>query len=273
MELVSAHVHRALAYLRLLNDNNIDPLQADLDSFAVSPSPKAAEYGAAFFAPSALSFFQQTVREAEPVVKYLVKMRWARLTGDGRVQLTDLGRAVLVGLGQEGPTEPQLPAVADVVLEPTDPLAWVNLTRVVAGAGEGLLVDAFFKPDFVSWLVESTTIRRVLISSKHRLAERDLKLMAVALATVPNADVLEVRATDSPELHDRCIIGVDGDVRLLGSSVNGVGRNLTAIVKPDPQVMRLYRERYEDLWKEATVVDPKNPDGSAPKAPAPQPKS
>ncbi|MBE8519426.1 hypothetical protein ILP97_18255 [Amycolatopsis sp. H6(2020)] len=267
MELVSPHVHRALAYLRLLNDNGTDPLREDLDSYAVSPGPKNAEYGAPFLGASALAFFQQVIRDAEPVVKYLVKMGWATLSQDDRVQLTDLGRIVLFGLGQEGPTEPQLPAVADVMLEPTDPLAWVNLTRVVAAAGEGLLVDAFFKPDFVHWLVDSTTMRRVLISSKHPKAKRDLTLMAVALGTVPNADVLEVRATDSPELHDRCIIGADGDFRLLGSSVNGVGRNLTAIMKPDAEVARLYRDRYESLWKEATVVMPQNPAGGAPTAP------
>lgn len=269
MELVSAHVHRALAYLRMLNDSGIDPLQKDLDSFAVSPCPKDAEYGVPFLASSAFAFFQQVVRDPEPVAKYLVKMGWAKLLEDERVQLTDLGRVVLFGLGQEGPTEPQLPAVADVMLEPTDPLAWVNLTRVVAAAGEGLLVDSFFKAEFVHWLVESTTIRRVLISSKHPKAKRDLTLMAVALGTVPNADVLEVRATDSPELHDRCIIGADGDVRLLGSSVNGVGRNLTAIMKPDAEVTRLYRDRNETLWKNATVVNPQNPAGGGTPAPLP----
>ncbi|MFB9686101.1 hypothetical protein [Amycolatopsis plumensis] len=82
-----------------------------------------------------------------------------------------------------------------------------------------------------------------------------------------------MRATSSPELHDRRIIDADGDVRLLGSSVNGVGRNLTAIMKPDAEVTRLYRDRYESLWKNATVVDPKNPAAGAPPAPLPQQNS
>ncbi|MFB9686102.1 hypothetical protein [Amycolatopsis plumensis] len=142
-------------------------MQKDLDSFAVSPSPKDAEYGAPFLGASALAFFQQLVRDPEPVVNYLVKMGWAKLLEDERVQLNELGRIVLFGLGQEGLTEPQPPVVADVMLEPKDPLAWLNLTRIVATAGEGLLVDAFFKADYVHWLVDSTTIRRLLISSKH----------------------------------------------------------------------------------------------------------
>lgn len=271
MELVSAHVHRALVYLRLLNDSGIDPPRAHLEAFACEQGPRGVEYESSMFGDSfarLVRLSERKVRDPEPVVNYFLKMGWVELSNgpEDRVHLTDLGRVVLVGLEQEGPTEPQLPSVADVMLEPTDPLAWVNLTRVVAAAGEGLLVDAFFKPDYVSWLVESTTIRRVLISSKHRQAQRDLSLMAVALGTVPSADVIEVRATDSRELHDRCIIGADGDVRLLGSSVNGVGRNLTAIMKPDPQVTGIYRDRYESLWENATVVTPQNPASGTPPA-------
>lgn len=77
-----------------------------------------------------------------------------------------------------------------------------------------------------------------------------------------------VRPT-GPELHHRCVIGANGDVRLLGSSVNGVGRNLTAIMKPDPDVARFYRDRCEALWDNATVVEPQTPAGSPVATPQP----
>ncbi|WP_406635439.1 hypothetical protein [Amycolatopsis sp. WGS_07] len=252
-----------MAYLQLLNDGGVDPLQFHLDGFAVSPPPRDAQFGSPFFPALPDIFRGQAVRKAEPVVDYLVSMGWATLADDFRVQLTSLGRVVLAGLGTEDLDPAQSSAVADVVLEPKDPLAWVSLTRVVGAAGEGLLVDAYFKADFVPWLVDSTTMRRVLISSRHPKAQRDLGLMAIALATVPDAGVLEVRSTDSPELHDRCIITADGDVQLLGSSVTGVGKNFTAIMHPDQEVKRLYRNRYESLWKSAIVVEPRNPSRNA----------
>lgn len=129
---------------------------------------------------------------------------------DNTVQLTELGRVLLRGLEAEGLAESSEWRVADVVLEPTDSLVYVHLTRVVANAGAGLLVDGYFKPEYVPWLVETTTLRRVLVSSRHRGAADDLKRMAVALATVPNAATLEVRETNSVELHDRCLVRADG---------------------------------------------------------------
>jgi hypothetical protein len=275
VDLVSPHVHRALAYLRLLNDRGIDPAREHLEAFACEPSPQDAVYQTSFLNVAAFGQWlrEQKTRNAEPVVDYLVRMGWVELSAEpeGRVHLTDLGQVVLLGLGAEGPAEQILPNVADVVLEPTDPMAWVHLTRVVANAGAGMLVDGYFKADFVPWLVETTTMRRVLVSSRPGKAAQDLGLIAVALATLPNAGQLEVRATNSPELHDRCIIGADGTVQLLGSSVNGVGRNMTAVVRPDPDVMRTYRDRYENLWKSATVVEPQPPAGGPPAVAQQQP--
>ncbi len=167
---------------------------------------------------------------------------------DNTVQLTELGRVFVRGLEAVGLAEPPESRVADVVLEPTDSLVYVHLTRVVANAGAGLLVDGYFKPEYVPWLVETTTLRRVLVSSRHAGAADDLKRMAVAVATVPNAATLEVRETNSMELHDRCLVRADGTVQLLGASVNGVGKNLTAVIAPDLAVMRVYRDRYENLW-------------------------
>lgn len=192
-------------------------------------------------------------------------MEWVTVSpgSAGHVHLDESGAAVLAGLNEEAAAKPSDPMVVDVVLEPNDPMVYFQLTRLLASAGAGLLVDAYFKADAVSWLVETTTIRRVLVSSGHRAAEADLRLMAGALGMVPNAADLEVRATDSTELHDRCLIREDGSVQLLGASINGVGRNITSIVTPDAEVGRVYRDRYETLWQSATPVTPQARPGAA----------
>jgi hypothetical protein len=264
VELIQEHIRRVLTYLRLLNDQGFDPSREHLEKFAQNPVPQSAVFQSALFASAGAVFDlvqPRKIRDAEPVVEYLLRLEWVHESAglSGHLRLTDLGRILLRGLETEAPTDLPEPTVADVVLEPTDPLAWVNLTRVTANAGAGMLVDAYFKAESVPWLVETTTLRRVLVSSRHQSATRDLTRMAVALATVPNAGELEVRSTDAPELHDRCLIGADGGVQLLGSSVNGVGRSMTSVITPDVEVMRFYRDRYEGLWSSATVIVPQQP--------------
>jgi len=266
VELVPEHVHRALAYIRLLNDRGIDPEWEHVEAFASTEVPKGVGYEeySPVFGRASIGLWvvqQRKVRDADPVLAYLEAMGWiaASENSDCRVHLTNVGRVLLEGLEAEAPLEVPDSSVADVVLEPTDPLAWVSLTRVVANARAGLLVDAYFKAEYLPWLIEGTSMRRVLVSSRHPKASQDLTAMAVALATVPNADQVEVRSTNSAELHDRCIIGADGNLKLLGSSINGVGRNLTAVITPDPEAMRVYRDRYEKLWASAVVITPQLP--------------
>lgn len=271
MDLIQEHVRRALAYLRLLNDQGAFPTQEHLEKFASSPGPRDAVYESALFG-AVVNNLQvltrpQKVRDAEPVAEYLLRMEWAQESNtNGGLRLTDLGRALLRGLETEAPELPPS-TVTDIVLEPTDPLAWVNLTRVAANAVGGMLVDAYFKAEFVPWLVESTSLERILVSSRHQGAARDLARMAVALGTVPNGGRLQVRSTSDPELHDRCIIGTDGRLQLLGASINGVGRSMTAVITPDDEVMRVYRDRYEKLWNTATPIVPQQPGAALPAAP------
>lgn len=196
------------------------------------------------------------IRNPEPVAHYLLTVGWIRKDGEG-LRLTGTGRAVLAACGEEvAQYEASDPEVADVALDPQDPLAYVQLTRRLQKAGAGLLVDAYFKADTLVWLIESTNLRRILISSRHPKSEKDRQIIAVALATVPNGSDVEVRHTNNPALHDRCVISEHGDVQLLGSSVNGVGRHLTAVMTPSDDIAKVYRKKYEDLWQKATPVQP-----------------
>jgi hypothetical protein len=101
-----------------------------------------------------------------------------------------------------------------------------------------------------------------LVSAKTQAGE-DLRLFAVALATVPHADELEVRSTKSKVLHDRRIIMANGSVALSGSSVNGVGKNFTAVLQPDPDVARVYTDSNEAIWADTSVVERRAPGTAA----------
>jgi hypothetical protein len=197
------------------------------------------------------------------VTDYLAGVGWVRQE-HGKARLTDVGRAVLAGCGaivaQIDATDPE---VADVALDPQDPLVYVQLTRRLQKAGAGLLVDAYFKAESLLWLAESTNLRRVLVSSRHHKSEKDRQAIAVALATIPNGGDIEVRHTSDKSLHDRCIVGENGTVQLLGSSVSGVGKHLTAVISPSDDIARVYQQKYEALWQTAEAVKPQPMNGTS----------
>ncbi|MGW7239798.1 hypothetical protein [Streptomyces sp. NPDC054804] len=263
MDYVPEHVLRTLWYIDLLTKQGAPLPWAHIDAYARRTPPRGGRRAAPV--PTLRDFFGddgREIRSPEPVADYLHYVGWVRRER-GHARLTDIGRAVLAGCGakvaQLDATDPE---VADVALDPKDPLVYVQLTRRLQKAGAGLLVDAYFKAESLVWLVESTNLRQVLISSRHPKSEKDRQTIAVALATIPNGRDIEVRHTGDPALHDRCVVGETGHVQLLGSSVNGVGKHLTAVISPSDDIARVYKEKYEALWQAAETVEPQPMNGS-----------
>ncbi|WP_158012947.1 hypothetical protein [Streptomyces sp. Root369] len=257
MDHIPGHVLRTLWYIDLLAEQGQPLSPESIDAFARRVPPRDAKRDSVFLEVAWM--FGETgrvVRRPEPVADYLKGVGWIE-PFNGGMRLTKIGRAVLIASGEEAAQlDASDPEVADVALDPQDPLVYVQLTRRLQKAGEGLLVDAYFMAESLVWLIESTNLRRVLISSRHRSAERDRQTIAVALATVPNGSDVEVRHTKDPSLHDRCVVSASGDVQLLGSSVSGVGKHLTAVITPSSDIAAVYRKKYEDLWQSADTVEP-----------------
>jgi hypothetical protein len=267
-ELVPRHVQRALTYLRLLNGQGIDPSREDIDRFACNSAPRGSRRvfsAAALVDPDEPAL---ATEPAEPVTDYMLIVGWAEASND-HVHLTMLGHAVLRGLDLDAPlgaSADRNDVVTDVTLEPTDALALVRLTRVMASAGAGLLADPYFKAEQVQLITETTSLRRILVSSKTveksaKRAESEQALIALALRTVPGASDLEVRSTDSREFHDRCVLAADGRVYLIGSSVNGIGKHLTAVITAPGDVAQFYRTKYEGFWAAASPIRLQSPSG------------
>ncbi|MFE9699023.1 hypothetical protein [Streptomyces lavendulae] len=258
MDHVPEHVVRTLWYIDLMARNGTPLPWEAIDQYARRTPPRGPRRRSPFGSGLAELFAENgtLLRQAEPVADYLRGVGWVQ-NDDGRARLTGIGRTVLAAGGEVAEQlDAEDPEVADVALDPQDPLVYVQLTRRLQKAGAGLLVDAYFKADSLVWLIESTNLRRVLISSRHPKSEKDRQTIAVALATVPNGSDVEVRHTSDPALHDRCVVSEGGEVQLLGSSVNGVGRHLTAVITPSADIAKAYRQKYEALWRDAAVVEP-----------------
>ncbi|MFD8440336.1 hypothetical protein ACFV2I_35430 [Streptomyces microflavus] len=257
MDHISDHVLRALWYLDSMASQGIVLTRNDVNRIATVTPPRDTIYRSFLNPLAGSALFESTVpsRRAQPVATYLVDVDWASETPEG-LKITNKGRAILRLSGaDEHEHAVNESVVNDVALSPDDPLVYTVLTRRLAAAGEGMLVDPYFKAENLRWIVEATSLKRILISKKASAKERPI--ISVALGTLPNGQSVEVRATDDANLHDRRIIAADGSVQMIGTSINGIGRHETAMISPEPAIAKAYRDSSEQLWTNAEKVEPR----------------
>jgi hypothetical protein len=255
-EIIPIHVQRALRYLALLNRNGAEPTVRQLDAFAVNPVPVR-------LAAETFNIMSRMLKDEPLAVSgYMQRLGWLRVgDGDG-VRLTRLGFLVATALAEGdthgstvGPDTTVLD-LADTVLAPDDPETFERFTRAVSETGEALLADPYFKANTIGWVLASTKINRVLMSEKGAASRGEKGIVAARLAAADVGHRIEVRITASPEFHDRALLATKGSVWLLGTSLNGVGRHLSALVRPDRECWPLYRSRLEALWEAAETLTP-----------------
>lgn len=263
LELLPAHAHRALLYVERLDLVDVHPTADQVEMMAATEGPRAARYTSPMFAGfsvalSSLNLKSELVTPAEPVVGYLGRMGWLEPSrGAERVHLTDLGRALLVGLRMEAPGElRQRDHEVAIVLAPDDDIAYLELTGVFASAGAGLLVDPYFKADMLSWLISATPITRLLLDGQKGEVPK-IEVALHALGKMPGADRVEVRASDSKAMHDRCLVHADRTVRLVGTSLTGVGKHLSTITQLPVAASKPFLKHIDQLWSKAEPVSGK----------------
>ena len=273
-DLVPEGVLRALRYLDLLNRNGEYPTPTQVDNFAASSGPFGVEYTSPMFTnyfATIASVLPTKVRDAEPVSQYLSRMEWA--TGaevadvsngfvarpEEGMKMTRLGVAFLAGARQEQAEQTDQEAVPrTVTLEPQDPLSQVELAQMTSNAGAGMLFDPYLKPEALHWLITSTEITRALIKTP----DRGVGAYRVTLGYTLGSERVDLRATSSVEFHDRAIVGADGAVTIMGTSVNGVGRHLSSLTTLTPADGASLRARYESLFDAADRVEAVRMDGT-----------
>ncbi|GAA4853271.1 hypothetical protein GCM10023221_36510 [Luteimicrobium xylanilyticum] len=187
-------------------------------------------------------------------VPYMRRVGWILTLEDGTVRLTALGRAVAKS-GTTGVLAEAPAPVGLVILSPDDPLNLATLTRSIAGAGAGMLVDPYFQDDMFEWLMSSTSIDRVLLGRK---ATKLGSLPFIAGAAAKMGRGLSVRYLPPDRMHDRYLVAENGDLSMIGASLNGVHRNDTAIMRVPAPGAATIKRRLANLWDQAMPVEPKS---------------
>lgn len=246
------HMRRALLYVDLITRGGGGLTVGDLDEFAIRQPPRPGRVipFTATMAETMADVFSE-YREGAKVSSYMYEVGWITVDA-GEVRLTRLGQSLARALDASEAVESASDGAE--ILSPEDPLIYASLTRAMSEAGAGMLVDPYFDPDLLDWLVKATSINRVLIKAA---AEKKRTLFGFYLGAIcGDGDApVEVRITADKSLHDRCVVHEDGSVSLIGASLNGVHKNFTAIVPLPSEPARAWREEVEHLWRDAEPIE------------------
>jgi hypothetical protein len=185
---------------------------------------------------------------AEPISHWLERLGW--LTTDaGRVRITDLGEAILAHLEQES-LEEEIPV--GVVLDQGDQLASARVMQQIADVGPCAVVDPYFSMDSLLHVMQLTEVHRVLTGTGD---QSKLAGLAVALKSVSSERPFEVRK--SAAFHDRLVIPDQGPLWFLGTSLTGIGKRLSLMVRLDDEEMgNALRRVFKETWDMAEPVMP-----------------
>ncbi len=254
-DLADQAVFRGLRYIRLLNEEGVRPTATQVNKFAASAAPREErwEFGWESMVGQLVRTAMSVRQPAESTTDFLVRMEWAAGDAQAGLELTELGRAFLRGVIREAKeinSDDSVPSV--VTLEAGNPLSLVELTQAVQEAGEGLLVDPYFRAEQLQWLITSSSIIRVLIKEP----KGGTSALAVALGHFAGAERIDLRVVGGNELHDRAVVRADDGVTLIGTSVNGVGKHLTTLVRLKPEDSSSLRDRLNQLFEGAVRVEP-----------------
>ncbi len=244
MDIADETGHAALAYVVAVRRRGYRLTLKEFEAYASSPRRRAIP-------PKSLSSFITTFEvfqaNPEPVSAWLVRLGWISADDDGSVMLTPLGEAVLRELDdREISSETPL----EVTLSPEDPIAYARAIERIASHGDAMLVDPFFRLDDLLPVTMNTGISRLLTSDRSgKEGKARIGTLGVALDRLQLERPFEIRVSD--EIHDRFVIPSAGPVDSIGTSVGGIGRRFSVMVRIASPIADDIREGHERMWEAA----------------------
>jgi hypothetical protein len=247
MRIITENQHRALSFVEACNGSGYSPRKSEVELWLKEPVP-ASDLGRTFGTLTA-SLFDGMFGTRSNILDHMVGLHW--IIESPLLTITQLGRALLGAANRAEVVEGE---AGIVVLDRKDPFSYARLIGHLARAKEGLLVDPYFRIDQLMTVLNSTSIARILVSKQHKSSKADIAALAIALDSPSLPRDIQIRATSDQSLHDRLIVGEDGEVWTLGASLNSVATTSTVIV-PVPQVgAEALRQQAEEFWAGAAQV-------------------
>ena len=249
MEILTEVQHRALAFIGACVRSGYKPTCDEVGLWLEKPRPfggtLSGMLGRNVISEVFASFGGRVTGETQ--LQHLSMLGWVA-ESQGRLSITPLGRALLTNA--EATESAETEGVV-MMLDTDDQFAYAKLIGHLNQAGEGLLVDAYFRLPQLMTILTGTSINRILISKQHSNSKADRAELGIALASPALPRTIDIRASSDDALHDRLIVGDDGKVWVLGTSLNSVGRVHTALIPLPFNESAPFRERAQRLWDSA----------------------
>lgn len=254
MDIADARAHRCLKYLDAVSKRGYQLTFDEFQRYANRPVR-----GRSF--PS-INPMESLNLSRETVAGYFYRLGWVDIPGpdeheflgDDPVILTDLGRVVLAALDDES-LDSEIDAA--IVLDQDDPIAHARVIGEIAALGEAAVVDPFFNVQELIDVVQRTQVTRILTGTN----DKNGRLAALKQALIDNTFSRDVEIRVSNDFHDRFAIPKSGPVRMLGTSLNGVGKRLSVLIEmQEGTASDSIRGAFERTWKSADQLAPDGPD-------------
>lgn len=260
MELADEDTHLALMYVAAATRNGGRLSAAQLEAYIAAPERGRAKYANSML--NSLSkqiaaglggvLASEKIRDGETMTAFLSRISWLDSSDMDAIRLSGLGKAILAELNN-----PKIDISSDspisVVINPTDPFAYVRVFELISTQSSGLIIDPYFGFSELTDISDIQVVRRVLMSDHDLKTKRPIFERALGLLPDPP----EVRYLPLKDLHDRFFIADVGDVLVFGSSLNSISKR-PGVVTPiaDETASGAIRNSYEQLWLTASQILP-----------------
>ena len=197
-------------------------------------------------------------RPPEKFLAHLRRLGWVERNNRRRYAITPLGHALLRADTLEEVDSEQLNVM---LLDADSELAYGQVMGVIAACGDApLILDAYLGTQELVDMLKHTNASRFLIGTKLGKARVTELSITVGLTPIgPSGTLRELRQTD---FHDRWLVG-DDEVYGMGTSLNGLGKSPTTLVKMPDVVASFMRQKAEELWSSASVLAISNAAGKS----------
>lgn len=253
VDIVEERAHQVLEYIAALNRQGHKPTVSDVEAYGTRPTRRVTQRSiyhdfSYFMADTGLGSLGSLTDET--YVDYFKRLRWAKVVG-GSVSVTPLALALLRELNSAKVDE-GTQSYVEVVVDPEDKMSFTRLLHQFNNLGSGLLVDPYLRLEQFLEIADYTPVSRILTSSRAFGNELQRKVYQRALAAAEGR--IEVRSIES--LHDRHYIPEQGNIWMLGISLNGVAKNVSVLTQLGDESSTVLRVAYEKFWTEATPLEP-----------------
>lgn len=258
MEIVSKRTHQVLSYIAALDSPDVLIPVESVNEYGANPNIHV-DKGDWWDTANTLSGLARRQRAfdlgfgiQENYSDFLARFGWIEIQGGSIVRITELGKALLRHLNKPV-IDTTSNDLVEVVTDPDNPFAYADALDAVTSAENSLLVDPYLRLDELRDIADFRVITRVLIG--HKLKLKDYTLMSHGLAGLLNAGN-EIEIRKSTALHDRYLIPPTGNVVMLGSSLNGIQKNICTFTTLGTRSSEALRSLHEEIWNEAERIEP-----------------